>query len=251
MDQNKKKASQDNEIELSDIFVFVKYNIKIIATYTILGLLLGIVVEKYMPKIFEGKALIIPLKSNDGKNLLQSKLTLTKMEFESFYSKKTIEECINKSEEKLNSSNPNNTKAIPNTIRSLNSSEAFEITIENTNKDFINSCLSQIGKNILESQANDLKGFMESKENIEKKINDNIKKIELNQSKLNSEAFSSDLLKQLINLYSLIDGSYTPKKDEANIYVRVYEKKTPVSKKQMGLFLGLCVGVLISLLKKR
>jgi hypothetical protein len=244
MDQNKKKASQDNEIEFSDILVFVKYNIKMIATFTILGLLLGLLAEKYMPKIFEGKALIIPLKSND---LLMSKLTLTKMEFESFYSKKTIEECLNKSEEKLNSSNPASTKIVPNTTRSLNSFGAFQITMENTNKDFINSCLLQIGKNILESQVSDLNGFIES----QKKLIDNIKNLELNQSKLNSEAFLSELFKQQTYLYSLTNASLMPRKYEENIFIVVNEKKTPVSKKQMGLFLGLCVGVLISILKKR
>jgi hypothetical protein len=109
----------------------------------------------------------------------------------------------------------------------------------------------QIGRNILESQAYDLKGFIESRENVEKKLTDNIKKLELNQSKLNSETFMSELFKQQTYLYSLADTSLMPKKDEENIYIQVDEKKTPVSKKQIGLFLGLCVGVLISILKKR
>lgn len=251
MDLNKKQTQLDNEIDLYDVLIFIKSNFKVIMIFTILGFFLGLIYEKIMPQTFEGKALVIPLKTKENKNLLESSLTLSKMEFESFYNQKTIEECYVKSEKNHRTPEESSADIIYRTKRSINKFESFEIILEDQNKALLSSCLFHIGKNILENQLREAETIISLNKISQNRVENNIDFLKKNIKKIRSDIFISELLRELTNLNQINISSLDLKKDDESIFIRIYEKKQVIRKKQIGLFLGLCFGILTAYLRKK
>ena len=82
----------DDEISLLDIIQFFKVNFKRILFFIILGGLIGFLYGKLADSVYDGSVLVSPALVA-GNYVIDPKITLTKLNMNSYYSKETFQAC--------------------------------------------------------------------------------------------------------------------------------------------------------------
>ena len=275
----KNQTPLDDEISLLDIIQFFKSHKKMIFIFVIIGTLLGGLYGNFTAPVYKGSVLISPAKIA-GAFVVNPKVTVTKLDMNSYYSKETFLNC-----------NPDFYKDkdkdvdydISNLVKAsvTKDGDLIQLLMQNKNKTVIKDCLSSMVDDIRVSQNRIADPLIQSKNNELTLLEEKLKKAEEFKSKLNDkqikelktndERFSVNLLyTNMILLNNLLnnkdinetiteinkikmDLSSEQTKPASNVLPINIEKKsfpTPKLGAVIGLFLGLCLGILIALIKQ-
>ena len=271
------QPSFDDEISIADIILFFKSHKKMILIFVIIGALLGGLYGNFTAPVYKGSILISHAKVA-GTFVVNPKVTLTKLDMSSSYSKETLLNCnpdFYKDKDK--------DKDIDYDISSLvqasltKDGELIKLLMQNKNKTVIKDCLNSIVDDIRISQNKIADPLIQSKKNELRLLEEKLKeaeefKVKLNHVQIkklrtNSERYSVDLPYTSMILFNSkdisetlteinkikIDLSSEQTQSASNALPINIEKKSPLTPKLgalIGLFLGLCLGILITLIKQ-
>ncbi len=271
----KTQPSFDDEISISDIIHFFKAHKKFILICVILGGILGGLFGHITGPVYKGSVLVSPAKVA-GNFVVDPKITLTKLDMNSYYSKETFLSCnpyFYKDKDKeieydmSNVVKPSITK----------DGGLIELRMIQKNKAIIKDCLDSMINDIRQSQNQISEPIIASKkielslaeerlkisEAFKEKLNDK----QIKELKTNEQRFSTDLLytnmlmlnasdiKQVNEQLNKIKLELSPEqtKEADKVLPIDIEKKSFPSLKLgalLGLFLGLGLGIFISLIKQ-
>lgn len=272
-----KKTPFDDEISLLEIIQFFKTNFKRILFFIILGGVLGYLYGKLVPPVYTGTVLISPALVA-GNYVIDPKITLTKLNMNSYFSKETFLSCnpgFYKDKDKDDKDFDYDMSDIVK-ISITEDGNLIEITMSESNKDIIRACLENITNNITTSQKIVASPLIESKKNqltlVEEKLklaeqfreqlNDkqikNLKTIE--QRFVTNVLYANIVLNNASEIKELLDKinqfktelSTEQTKDAGKVLPINIERKNFPSEKLgllLGLFLGGVLGFFISLLR--
>jgi hypothetical protein len=273
------QPSFDDEISIADMIRFFKSHKKMILIFVIIGALLGGLYANFKEPTYKGSALISPAKIA-GTFVVDPITTVTKLAMNSYYSKETFLNC---NPDFYKDKDKDKDKDIDYDISTLVKASVtkdgalIQLLMQNKNKTVIKDCLSsmvddmRISQNIIaepliQLKNNELALLEEKLKNAEEfKAKLNEKKIK--ELKTNGERFSADLLYTNMILFNnkdiketiteinkiKIDLSSEQTKPANKVLPISIEKKsfpTPKLGALIGLFLGLCLGILIALIKQ-
>ena len=269
------QPSFDDEISIADIILFLKSHKKMILIFVIIGTLLGGLYVNFTEPVYKGSVLISPAKIA-GEFVVNPKVTVTKLDMNSYYSKETFLNCnpdFYKDKDKdINYSITNLVKA-----SITKDGDLIQLQMQNKNKTVIKDCLNSIVDDIRASQNRIADPLIQLKNNELTLLEEKLKnaeefKVKLNENqikelKINGERFSVDLLYTTMILFNSKDIKETlieinkiktelssEQTKPANKVLPIsIEKKlfpTPHLGARIGLFLGLCLGILIALIKQ-
>ena len=266
----KNQTPFDDEISLLDIIQFFKDNFKRILFFIILGGILGYLYGKLADPVYDGSVLISPALVA-GNYVIDPKITLTKLNMNSYYSKETFLAC-----------NPmfykDKDKDIDYDMSDLvkasitKDGNLIELAMSHSNKEIIHACLENITANInasqkiiagplIESKKNALslaEGKLKLAEDFREKLNDKqIKDLKRTEQRdvrdvlyanivLNNSSEIKELLDQINQLKTELSSEQT--KDAGKVLPINIERKSSPSLK-LGLLLGLFLGFLVSLFR--
>ena len=273
------QPSFDDEISIADIIHFLKSHKKMILIFVIIGGLLGGLYGNFTAPVYKGSVLISPAKIA-GAFVVNPKVTVTKLDMNSYYSNETFLNC---NPDFYKDKDKDKDKDVDYDISSLvkasvtKDGDLIQLQMQNKNKTVIKDCLNSMVDDIRISQSiiaepliqlknNELMFLEERLKNAEEfkvKLNDK----QLKELKTNSERFSVDLVYTNMILFNSkdisetlteinkikIDLSSEETKPASNVFPISIEKKSPLTPKLgalIGLFLGLCLGILIALIKQ-
>jgi capsular polysaccharide biosynthesis protein len=265
----------DDEISIADIIHFFKSHKKMIFIFVIIGTLLGSLYGNFTEPTYKGSVLISPAKIA-GAFVVNPKVTVTKLGMNSFYSKETFLNC-----------NPDfykdKDKDIDYDISSMvkasvtKDGDLIQLLMQNKNKTVIKDCLNSIVDDIRTRQITIAEPFIQLKNNELKLLEEKLKnaeefKVKLNDKQIkelksNVERFSVHLLYTNMIFLSSKDikdtiteinkiktdlSSEQTKPAEKALPINIEKKSFPTPKLGVlvGLFLGLCLGILIALIKQ-
>ena len=272
----KNQTPFDDEISLLDIYKFFKTHFKRILFFIILGGILGYLYGKLAPPVYDGTILVSPAKVA-GLVAIEPKITLTKLNMNSYYSKETFLACnptFYKDKDKDKDINYNMSGIVKASI-SIDGN-LLQLSMSHSNKETIYACLENITSDINASQKILADPLIESKKNelnlAEKKLelaeqfrNDlNVKQIK--NLKTNDQSFPANVLYATIALNNgseikiLLDqinkirtelSSEQTKEAGKVLPINIVRKSFPSEKLGLllGLFLGGMLGFLISLFR--
>ena len=273
------QPSFDDEISIPEIIHFLKSHKKMILIFVIIGTLLGGLYGNFSRPVYKGTILISPAKVA-GEIIVSSKVTLTKLYMNSFYSKETFLNC---NPDFYKDKDKDKDKDIDYDISTLvkasvtKDGDLIQLLMQNKNKTVIKDCLSSMVDDIRASQNRIADPLIQSKNNELTLLEEKLKKAEEFKSKLNDkqikelkttdERFSVNLIYTnmiLLNNKDInetiteinkikMDLSSEQTKPASNVLPINIEKKsfpTPKLGAVIGLFLGLCLGILIALIKQ-
>ncbi len=269
------QPSRDDEISFDDIILFLKSHKKMILIFVIIGTLLGGLYGNFTVPVYKGSVLISPAKIA-GAFVVNPKITVTKLDMNSFYSKETFLNC-----------NPDfykdKEKDIDYDISGLvkasvtKDGDLIQLLMQHKNKTIITDCLNSIVDDIRASENKIIDPLIKSKNNELTLLEEKLKeaqafKVKLNEQqirelKANDERFPVNLLYTNMILFNSKDIKETiieinkiktdlspeqtkPAKNVLPIYIEKKSSLTPKLGALMGLFLGLCLGILIALIKQ-
>ncbi len=271
------QPSLDDEISIADIILFLKSHKKMILIFVIIGTLLGGLYGNFTEPVYKGSILISPARVA-GAFVVNPKITLTKLDMNSYYSKETLLTC-NPDFYKDKDKDKDIDYDISNLVKAslTKDGDLIQLLMENKNKTIIKDCLHSMVDDIRNSQNSIAEPLIQSKnyeltlleeklkeaEAFKTKLNDN----QIKELKTNGERFSLDLLYTNMILFN--------KKEINETLVEINKIKTDLSSEQtkpvdmvlpiniekkliltpklgalIGLFLGLCLGILVALIKQ-
>ncbi len=270
----KNQTPFDDEISLIDIIQFFKVNFKRMLFFIILGGTLGGLYGKLANPIYEGSALISPALVA-GNYVIDTKITLTKLNMNSFYPKETFLAC-----------NPTFYKdkdkdidyKMSDIVKPLITKDGnlIELTMKSSNKETIHACLDNIANNINTSQKTIADPLVEAKKNelnlIETKLklaeefHEQLKDKQIKNLKPNERRFSTDIscanivLNNASEIKALLDQINKVKTELSSEQTKEAGKVLPINIERknfpslklgllLGLFLGGVLGFLVSLIR--
>ena len=258
----------DDEISLLDIIQFFKANFKRLVIFSILGGILGALYGKFAGPVYEGSMLIAPAQVA-GNYVIDPKITLTKLNMNSYHSKETFLAC-NPSFYKDKDKDKDIDYDMSDIFKTSLSKDGslISITMQNKVKDTIIGCLSStendiklnqsaIATPLIEMKKNELQlaqNELQLSEDFRQKLNDK----QLRDLKTTELRFSTDLLyanivlnnaAEIKNLMDQInrmtaDLSSEQTKEASKVLPINIERKSFPSLK-LGLLLGLFLGVVL------
>jgi capsular polysaccharide biosynthesis protein len=273
------QPSLDDEISIADMIRFFKSHKKMILIFVIIGALLGGLYANFTEPVYKGSVLISPAKIA-GTFVVSPKVTVTKLDMNSYYSKETFLNC---NPDFYKDKDKDKDKDIDYDISTLvkasvtKDGDLIQLLMQNKNKTVITDCLNSMVDDMRISQNKIAEPLIQLKNNeltiLEEKLkNAEEFKVKLNEKqikelKTNGERFSVDLLYTNMILFNNRDIKETLteinkiKTDLSSELTKPANKVLPISieKKSfptlklgvlMGLFLGLCLGILIALIKQ-
>jgi LPS O-antigen subunit length determinant protein (WzzB/FepE family) len=275
------QPSFDDEISIADIIHFFKSHKKMILIFVIIGTLLGGLYGNFAAPVYKGSILISPAKVS-GVFVVNPKVTVTKLDMNSYYSKETFLNC-NPDFYKDKNKDKDKDKDIDYDISSMvkasvtKDGDLIQLLMQNKNKTVIKDCLNSMfddiraNQNMITEPLIQLKNIeltlleekLKNAEEFKAKLNEK----QISELKTNGERFSVDLLYTNMILFNSkdiketiteinkvkIDLSPEQTKPASNLLPISIEKKsfpTPKLGALIGLFLGLCLGILIALIKQ-
>jgi hypothetical protein len=271
----KKQTSFDDEISLLDIIHFFKTHFKRILFFIVLGGILGYLYGKLAPPVYDGSILISPAKVA-GVVIVDPRITLTKLNMNSYYPKETFLACNPTFYKDKDKEIDYDMSDIVKTSITKDGN-LIEIKMSHSDKETIRACLDNISSNITLSQKIIAEPLVESKRNelnlFEKKLkfaeefNQQLNGNVIKNLKTNLERFSTDvlyaniILKNASEIKKLLDQinkvrtelSSEQTKDAGSILPISIERKSFPSTKLgllLGLFCGGIFGLFISLVKE-
>jgi hypothetical protein len=194
------KNQFDDEISLLDIIQFFKTNFKRMLFFIILGGILGGLYGKLANPIYEGSALISPAKVA-GNVVIEPKITLTKLNMNSYYPKETFLAC-NPTFYKDKDIDYDMSDIVKTSI--TKDGNLIELSMNSSNKETIHACLESIANNInasqkiiadplIESKKTEL-SLLETKLKLAEEFRDELNGREIKNMKANEQRFPLDLL---------------------------------------------------------
>jgi LPS O-antigen subunit length determinant protein (WzzB/FepE family) len=271
------KPSFDDEISIADIIHFFKSHKKIILIFVIIGTLLGGLYGNFTAPVYKGSILISPAKIA-GVYVVNPKITLTKLDMNSYYSKETFLNC-NPDFYKDKDKDKDIDYDISNVVKAsiTKDGDLIQLLMQDKNKTVITDCFNSMVDDIRISQNKIAEPLIQFKNNELTLLEEKLKnaeefKVKLNEKqikelKTNDERFSVDLLYTNMILFNSKDIKETMneihkiKTDLSSEQTKPVNKVLPINieKKSfpapklgalIGLFLGLCLGILIALIKQ-
>ena len=272
------QPSLDDEISIADIILFLKSHKKMILIFVIIGTLLGGLYGNFTVPVYKGSVLISPAKIA-GAFVVNPKITVTKLDMNSFYSKETFLNC---NPDFYKDKDKDKDKDIDYDISGLvkasvtKDGDLIQLLMQNKNKTIITDCLNSIVDDIRASENKIIDPLIKSKNNeltlLEEKLKEaqafkvklneqQIRELKANDERLsvllytNMILFNSKDIKETIAEINKIKTDLSPEqtKPANNVLPINIEKKlliTPKLGALIGLFLGLCLGILIALIKQ-
>jgi capsular polysaccharide biosynthesis protein len=271
------QPSFDDEISIADIIRFFKSHKKMILIFVIIGGLLGGLYGNFTAPVYKGSVLISPAKFA-GAFVVNSKVTVTNLDMNSFYSKETFLNC-NPDFYKDKDKDKYIDYDISNVVKAsvTKDGDLVQLQMQNKNTTVIKDCLNSMVDDIRISQSIISDPLIQLK-NIELKLaEEKLKNAEefkvilndkqIKKLKANGERFSGDLLYTNMILFNSneIEKTLTEinkiKTDLSSEQTKPAGKVLPINieKKSfpnlklgalLGLFLGLVLGIFISFFKK-
>jgi hypothetical protein len=271
------QPSINDEISIADMIHFFKSHKKIILIFVIIGGLLGGLYGT--AKVYKGSVLISPAKIA-GAFVINPKVTVTKLDMNSYYSKETFLNCNpdfykDKDKDKDKDIDYDMSNLVKASV--TKDGDLIQLQMQNKNKTVITDCLNSIVDDMRKNQNKITEPLIQLKNNelalLEEKLkNSEAFKAKLNEKqikelKTNGRNFSVDLFYTNMILFNNKDITETmteinkiktdlsseQTKPVNNVLPINIEKKTfptPELGAVMGLFLGLCLGILIVVIKK-
>jgi len=264
---NNIEPSFNDEISIADIIHFFKSHKKMILICVIIGAILGCLFGNFSEPVYKGSAVFSPAKFS-GAFIEKPKLTLRKLGLNSFYSKETFINCNTDFHKDIDYSIFSRVKA-----SITQDGELIELRMQNKNKTVILNCLNAIitdinaAQNIIASpliqaKNNELRILEEKLINAEKFeveiINEKSKKygqrkedliykfiLLSNRSDIKQALADTDRIK-----FELSSGHTKLAEIMLPIYIEKKSHFSPEFGTLLGLFFGLCLGILIALIKK-
>jgi hypothetical protein len=271
------QPSFDDEISITDIIHFFKSHKKIIIICVILGGILGGLFGKNAGPMYKGSVLVSPAKIA-GQYVVDPKISLTKLDMNSYYSKETFLSCnpdFYKDEDKDKDIDYDMSGIVKASI--TKDGGLIELTMNQEDKVIIKNCLDQMINDIRQSQNIIAEPLIQSKkmelslaeeklkisEEFKVKLNDK----QINQLKTDDSRFSRDLLYTNILMLNASDikanmdqinkiktelSSEQTKQADKILPINIEKKPFPSLKLGilLGLFLGFGLGLLISLVRQ-
>ena len=274
----KNQTPFDDEISLLDIIQFFKIHFKRILFFIILGGTLGYLYGKLAPPVYDGSILISSAKVA-GVVVVDPKITLTKLNMNSYYPKETFLACNpmfykDKDKDKDKEIDYDMSNIVKTSI--TKDGNLIEIKMSHANKETIHSCLENIVANINASQKIIADPLVESKKNELNLVETRLKLAEQFREQLNDkqvknlknteQRFASDvlyanivinntseikaLLDQINQIKTELSSSQTDGAGKV-LPINIERKNFPSEKLGLlfGLFLGGALGVFISLFR--
>ena len=271
------QPSLDDVISITDMIHFFKSHKKMILIFVIIGTLLGGLFGNFSGPVFKGSLLIMPAKIS-GVFVVNPKVTVTKLNVNSYYSKETFLNCnpdFYKDKDKDKDIDYDITSIVK--ARITKDGDLIELRMQHKNKTVIKDCLDSIVDDVRTSQNLIIDPLIQLK-NIELRLAEeklrnaeefktklNYKQIK--ELKANREYFSVDLLYTNMILFNTSDiketmneinkikselSSEQTKPANKVLPINIQKKSFPSPKlgALLGLFLGLCLGILIALIKQ-
>ena len=269
------QPSFNDEISIADIIHFFKSHKKMILIFVIIGALLGGLYANFTEPVYKGSVLISPAKIA-GDFVVNPKNTVTKLGMNSYYSKETFLNC-----------NPDfykdKDKDIDYDISALvkasvtKDGDLIQLLMQHKNKTVIKDCLNSmvddmrinqsiIAEPLIQLKNNTLMLLEEKLKNAEEfkvKLNEKlIKELKTNSERLsvgiiysNMILFNSKDIKETMTEINQIKIDLSPEqtKPAHKVLPINIEKKSLLTPKLgaiTGLFLGLCLGILIAFIKQ-
>jgi hypothetical protein len=265
-------------MSIADIIHFFKSHKKMILICVIIGTILGGLYGNFTAPVYKGSVLISPAKIA-GVFVVNPKVTVTKLDMNSYYSKEMFLNC---NPDFYKDKDKDKDQDIDYDISSMvkasvtKDGDLIQLQMQNKNKTVIKDCLNSMVDDIRTSQNiiadpliqlknNEMKLAEEKLKNAEEfkvKLNDK----QIKELKTNSERFSVDLLYTNMILFNSKDiketiteinkiktdlSSEQTKSADKVLPINIEKKSFPSPKlgALIGLFLGLCLGILSALIK--
>ncbi len=268
------KTQFDDEISLLDIIQFFKTNFKRMLFFIILGGTLGGLYGKLANPIYEGSALISPAKVA-GNVVIEPKITLTKLNMNSYYPKETFLACNPTFYKDKDKDIDYDMSDIVKTSITKDGN-LIELKIESSSKETIHACLESIANNInasqkiiadplIESKKTEL-SLLETKLKLAEEFRDELNGREIKNMKANEQRFPLDLLyanlmlnnaseiqsllEQINKVKAALSLGETKEAGKA-LPINIERKSFPSTKLGLllGLFLGGMLGFFVSLFR--
>jgi hypothetical protein len=272
----KNQTPFDDEISLLDTIQFFKVNFKRILFFIILGGVLGGLYGKLASPVYDGSVLVSPALVA-GNYVIDPKITLTKLNMNSYYSKETFLACnptFYKDKDKDKDIDYDMSDIVKTSI--TKDGNLIELKMQSSNKETIHTCLEGITSNIYASQKTIADSLIESKktelslvetklklaEEFRTQLNDKqIKDLKTNEQRfsvdvlyanivLNNASEIKTLLDQINEVRTELSSEQT--KDAGKVLPVSIEQKSFPSEKLgllLGLFFGGVLGFFISLFR--
>ena len=266
----------DDEISLLDIIQFFKVNFKRILFFIILGGILGYLYGKLADPVYDGSLLVSPALVA-GKYVIDPQITLTKLNMNSYYSKETFLACnpmFYKDKDKDKDIDYDMSDIVKTSI--TKDGNLIELTMSDSNKDIIQSCLENITADINASQKIIADPLIESKkiglslveeklrfaEQFREQLNDKqITNLKTTEQRLATDVLYTNivltnaseikaLLDQINQLKTELSSEQT--KGAGKVLPMNIERKSFPSEKLgllLGLFLGGALGFIVSIFR--
>ena len=275
------QPSLDDEISIADKIHFFKSHKKIILIFVIIGSLLGGIIGNFIGPVYKGTLFILPAKIS-GAFAEDPGLTVTKLRMNAYYSKELLVKCnpqFYKDEKDEKDEDDTSDYELSSIVKGsvTKDSSLIQIFMQNKNKTVIKDCLTSMLDHIRTSQNKIIDPIIQSKnidlrlaeeslkssEEFTRKLNDK----QIKELKTNDMRFAVDLLYTNIILSNSnnvkaslaeirrIKFSLAPEQTkfaDKFLPINVQKKSFPTPKlcALIGLFLGLCLGILIALIKR-
>jgi LPS O-antigen subunit length determinant protein (WzzB/FepE family) len=265
----KNQTPFDDEISLLDIIQFFKTHFKNILFFIILGGILGYLYGKLAPPVYAGSVLISSAKVA-GVLVVDPKITLTKLNMNSYYPKETFLAC-NPTFYKDKDKDKDKDKEIDYDMSDITKTSItkdgnlIEIKMSHSNKETIHACLENIEANINANQKIILGPLVESKKNelylfetklkLAEEFKQQLNGNQIKNLKTNEQRFSTDVLYANIifnnasEVKTLLDQINRVKTELSSEQTKDAGKVLPVSIERknfpslkLGLLLGLFIG---------
>ena len=267
----------DDEISIADIILFLKSHKKMILIFVIIGALLGGLVGNFTAPTYKGSVLISPAKIA-GTFVINPKVTVTKLDMNSYYSKQTFLNCnpdFYKDKDKDKDIDYDMSSIVKASV--TKDGDLIQLLMQNKNKTVITDCLNsmvddvrinqnKIAEPLIQLKNNELTILEEKLKNVEE-FKAKLDERQIKELKTNGERFSVDLLYTNMILFNSKDiketmteinkiktdlSSEQTKPADKVLPINIEKKSFPTPKlgALMGLFLGLCLGILIAFIKQ-
>jgi hypothetical protein len=264
----KNQTPFDDEISLADIIKFFKNNRKTLLSFICLGGFLGALYGKFAGPVYEGSMLLGPAKIA-GSFMVDSKVTITKLNMNSYYPKETFMVCNPEFYRDRDRDIDYDMSDIVKTNLSKDGS-LIMFTMSEKHKETIVNCLNAIESDVKISQRTLAESLIEIKKNELQLAENKLKILEEFRQKLNDKQlkdlktnelrFSTDVLYANIvfnnasEIKSLMDQLNKIKTELSSELTKDAEKVLPINIKlksfpslKSGLFLGLFLGGFLGL----
>ncbi len=271
------QPSFDDEISIADIIHFFKSHKKMILIFIIIGALLGGLYGNFTVPVYKGSVLISPAKIA-GTFVVNPKVTVTKLDTNSYHSKETFLNCnpdFYKDKDKDKDIDYDISSMVKASV--TKDGDLIRLLMQNKNKTVIKDCLNSmiddmrisqnmIAEPLIQLKNNELTILEEKLKNAEE-FKAKLDERQIKELKTNGERFSVDLLYTNMILFNSKDiketmieinkiktdlSSEKTKPADKVLPINIEKKSFPTPKlgALMGLFLGLCLGILIAFIKQ-